>query len=607
MTTQMQVPKELNSVGIVINSGGRQRFCSAYPVADGEVTLPSTLGLEPADSPSDPVTLSVLGFTQPQPDFETTCVAAVPDVGDNSVTVLRRRRTPYIQDRILYLPMPLRHACTDKRCPDGETCIGGECKSQDIDPNVLPDYNDSLVYGNTNTCFSLSNCMPPYAAIPAQLVDAADCRFRVDVPDGAGVPINGLNVRILHENFTPEILDLDPEEGFVVDDPARPTEFRLASSLCNSRYKKGKVLGVWGSTLCPAKTPFQPLCADDARQLMAGEYSPYGEATCVQGDRLHPTESALYVVMDRSASMHEFFGPEGLQEVLGLSLQDPVFERTYVGFKFMPASPSDCSATESSPNSFASLTGPKDVPFVLAVDARQAVAGLIGDTSNVLSDDPPLLLDAVMSPGGAYAALSSLQPTAPSTAFNRRALLILGNRDLWTRCGGASPADLAAQALADEIHTYVVALKAPAGTDQGGRNPVADAEAIALAGGTQLFDATTDPNAGALALATIVTDLGSCVYDQPDGVSLSTQPSSFTLSYFDPVTQIKVVVNHDPACSALSTDASGWNLDSQGRVRICGSACEALRNTIKASALFAAQQSLPPPLIPIHVNAPCSQ
>lgn len=606
MTTQMQVPKELNSVGIAVQSGGRLIFCDSYPVADGEVTLPSTLGLQPDGDKSTPITLSVLGFKTPQPNFSGDCLVKLPDVGESDVSVIRRRRTPYIADRVLYLPMPLKHACTEQSCGEGQTCIGGECKTQDIDPATLPEFRESLIYGNTNTCFSVSSCMPEYASIPASLVDGSHCRFRLITPGDTPLPIvAGLNVRIMHENFTPEILDQDPDEGFVIDDPSNPTEFRLATSLCESRYKTGKILGVWGSTMCPSKATYQPLCDEDARTIMSGEYSPFGPSTCVKGQRLRPTESALYVLMDRSKSMADFFGEKGLQEVLDLSLQDPVFERTYVGFKFMPATPADCTATETSPNAFASLAAPGDVPFTLALDARSAVASKIGDTANLLSTDPELYLDAVMGPGGAYAALENLQPTAPSTAFNRRALLILGNRDLWSHCGGQSPQELAAAALAKDIHTYVVALRAPAGADQAGRDPVADASAIAAAGGTELFDATSNPDVGALALATIVTDLGSCVYDQPEGMSLASAKQSTTLSYFDPVTQTKVVVPYDAACSDSSTGGSGWNLDSEGRVRVCGASCDSLRSTIKTSAIAAAQLSLPHPMIPIYANPPC--
>jgi hypothetical protein len=608
MTTQMQVPKELHSVGIVVQSGGSPVFCDSYPVADGEVTLPSTLGFTPRSENSGPVTVSVLGFKKAQPDFSFQCLLDIPQVredGTSDVSVIRRRRSPYIPERVFFLPMPIKHACTNTPCGDGETCIGGECRTHDIDPNTLPEYRDSLILGNTNTCFRVDKCLPPSGSFPAALVDADECRFRLMVPDGLEAPTVGLNVRIMHENFTPEVLDQDTDEGFVLPEPTNLTEFKLATSLCNSRYKQGKILGVWGSTFCPPKTQFQPICDGDLEQIVSGTSSPFGDSTCVAGDRLRPTQSALYVLMDRSQSVAKFFGEEGLNEVLGLSLQDPVFERTFVGFKFMPASAGDCGAMPSSPNSFGVLTAPADVPFTLAIDARQAIASKIGDPSNVLPNDPALFLDAVMSPAGAYAALQNL---GPATAFNRRAALILANRDLWTRCtGGQSPDQLAAQALAAGIHTYVVALRAPPSTDQGGRDPVADGAAIALSGGTELFDATSDPDVGARALATIVTDLGSCVYDQPVGVDLSQNQAATTLSYFDAFTQKKVVIQHNTSCSVASTTDSGWNLDSEGRVRVCGAACESLRNAVTASSALAARQSLPAPLIPIHANLPCTR
>ena len=608
LTTQMQVPKELSSVGIVVQSGGKLVFCDNYPVADGTASLPSTLGLRPSGDPATPVTMTVLGFETAQPNFATDCVVSRPEVGQDGVRVIRRRRSPYVPNRVLYLPMPIKHVCSDVGCSEGQTCIGGECKPLDIDPSTLPEYHDQIVFGDTNTCFGATLCLPGGMTIPARLVDAAQCKFRLDLPDGLPAPV-GLNVRILHENFTPEVLDLDPEEGFTVPDPSKPLEFQLAPSLCTSRYKTGKILAVWASSVCLSKTPYQPICSGDLGQILAGTYgSASGEATCVAGARLRPTESALYVLMDRSASMGAFFGDAGLQQVLSLSLQDPVFERTNVGFKFLPATNAACGATEAAPNSYASLTAPGDVPFTLALDAQSAIAAKIGDTSNVSASDAPLFLDAVLSPGGAYAALRKLTPTAPSTAFNRRALLILGNRGLWTRCsGGVSPDQLAATALANGMHTYAVALAAPGTANQEGREPLADASAIATAGGTTVFDATTDPNAGALALATITADLGSCVYDKPADVDLNAGRANLTLSYFDPIYQVQTVIHHDAACLSSSTTGTGWNVDKEERVRVCGAPCSRLRDVLMASATLAAKASLPAPLLPIHVNVPCAK
>ena len=74
MTTQMQVPKELKSVGVVVSLGGQLIFCQSYPVADGSVRLPSTLGVAPQEDREgviEPVTVSVLGFRTLQGETRT--------------------------------------------------------------------------------------------------------------------------------------------------------------------------------------------------------------------------------------------------------------------------------------------------------------------------------------------------------------------------------------------------------------------------------------------------------------------------------------------------------------------------------------------------------
>ncbi|HHH31094.1 MAG TPA: hypothetical protein ENK57_22485, partial [Polyangiaceae bacterium] len=220
VTTQLQVPKFLQSVGVVVQLGGRLIFCESYDVVDGTVTLPSTLGVVPQEtgdaSPTDPVTIQILGFRTPQAAFSSDCVASIPDVGEQEVFVVRRRRLPYVDDRIVYLPMPLRESCSNVDCADDETCIGSLCESMDIDPNELEDYRDDFVFGTSNTCFNASVCADDGAMAPTYVTDAGNCTFRTVWPDDAPQPGPGmLNVRIVYDSFASEILDLDDEEGFV--------------------------------------------------------------------------------------------------------------------------------------------------------------------------------------------------------------------------------------------------------------------------------------------------------------------------------------------------------------------------------------------------------
>jgi len=608
VTTQIQVPKFLKTVGVAIQKGGRLGFCGSYAVHDGSVTLPSTLGMDPADASasSEPLTVQVLGFHQEQPTFDSDCVAGIPAADAPGVLVIRRQRLPFAPERIVYLPMPLRESCSGVACPEDQTCIGGVCEDLNVDPASLSDYADALVFGDTNTCFSVSSCMPPWGLAPALIADEASCTFRVPWPDGTPPPEWGqLNVRVVYCSLGSEVLDLDPREGFTLPDPADPLTFALAPNLCESGYHAGNIVAVAATALCPSKRALQPICTDDLRAIQSGA-DQLGLAppdTCVLTSPLQQAESALYVLMDRSASMASFFGPEGLQFVIETTLKNPIAARTQVAFSWLPADQSQCAKPAT--NDF--FTQPT-FGFGDVATLRQPIAQALADTSNLLPGDPRLELDAALSPDGAYGLLDGLQPIA-SQRFNRRAVLVIGNRDLQAACGGGPIATAAGEALAMGLHTYVVVLQAPPGAEQYGGVPLSDGGAIAAAGGTQVFDAVTDQAAGAKAVQDIVSDLGSCLYDAPDLQELpgnpSTLPTTATLSYVDPLTLSRVDIVHDSACSEGSS-GNGWNQDADG-VRVCGFDCSSLRDTLTAAALAAAQQKQPAPQVPLLVTLPCGE
>ena len=602
--TQLQVPYELTTVGVAVQSGGRLVHCLYYPVDDGTVSLPSTLGMEPSDDPSIPVTVTVLGFREEPPPQSWDCLSGIPEMGkDQEVSVLRRRRMPYAEKRTVLLPMALKHACVDldPPCTDGETCIGGQCQADAIDPVSLLDYSETLVYGTANTCFSVSECTASWNLMPALTVDAASCTFEAAGQPGFTLPDVGLNVVLLHDDMTPEVLDLDPLEGFTIPDPSSPHRFQLAQSLCQSRFAHGQINAVMASTACAAKTPYQPICAADQAAILRGTSPLPGQRVCNASVPLEAAASALYVVMDRSAAMGSYFGDAGLEQVLSLSLQDPVFANTLVAFKFAPADELQCN---NGPNSYATLDGATDVPFTLARDAQPLVAAQVSDAANVLATNPPVDWDVVLQSTGAYQALANLSPPG-ATSFNQRAVMLVGNRDFYETCTDPmSPlTDLAAAGtqLATPARTYTVVLEADAGVDQGGHDPAADAAAVALAGDGRSFDATTDPSAGATALLTIASDLGTCLYDPPGGATLSTAAA---ITYFDPVWLTQNSIPFDAACLDDTSVVSGWN-NVGDHVRICGFACSDLRNTLQILSASAAGLGLSAPVVPLRASLPC--
>jgi hypothetical protein len=608
MTTQIQVPRELAAVGVVVRYGGELVSCRSYGLVDGTVTLPSTLGMVPQEGREgqvlEPVTVTVLGFrtTAQGQLFDDTCVASIPGADEPEVLVIRSRRMPYADERILYMPMPLRESCAAVQCPEEETCIGGKCEALDLDPAQAVDYQDSLVFGDTNTCFSASLCLPSGPTLPAVLTDFDTCTFRYpELPDAPPIDAKPgtLNVEIVYHSMGTEILDLDDKEGFVFPDESDPLTFRLAQNLCESNYHTGKIIAVRAAPLCPAKRALQPICTGDLTDIQAGGRSPQSslpEPMCTIGEPLTPSESALYVLLDRSASMADLYGPDGVAFAIGVPLRNPVAARTRLAFSFLPGEAADCAAS--------SYETP-DIPFDDVETVRGPIADLLGDAASLLPDDPMLMLDGALP--GAYDALLALTPVE-SAQFNRRAVIVVGNRDLQGHCTPTAldPSVLAQSAQTDDgLFTYVAVLEAPASAPQFGDDPQVSGAAIAAAGGTEVFDAIADESEGALAVQKVLNDLGSCVYDAPAN---EVAERATHLAFVDPVTLARTDIAKDDACDgeAASGSVDGWGVEpGTGRVRICGAPCQALRDSLTESAAFFAALGEAAPRIPVVASLPC--
>ena len=296
------------------------------------------------------------------------------------------------------------------------------------------------------------------------------------------------------------------------------------------------------------------------------------------------------MLLDRSNAMRDLYGPEGLEFAINVPLENPIAARTQIGLSFLPADMATCSASSL----------PPEIGFEDPQVVRSDIASRLADPTTLLGDDPQLFLDGAMS--GAYASLAALMPTESQT-FNRRAVAIVGNRDLQAHCG-ATPGDpvaLAADALASQgIHTYVAVLDAPDDAPQFGDDPQTSAAAIATAGGTQVFDAIVDETEGALAVQKVLNDLGSCVYDPPQA---SVSANATNLLFVDPVTLARTDIARNDACDSESSTVDGWGVEASGRIRICGAPCAALRSTL--AAYFAALGE-PAPRVPIMPAIACT-
>lgn len=635
VATQVQVPRDLKSIRIDVSVGGVIQFCRAYRVYDGKVQLPRSLGEFPSQGTPgpDPITVTVSGFTE---DFsETTgkdvfdnCTSVAPKVGDKAqgTRILRRSRQPYVTDSILFLPMPLKYSCFDTDCPDeAMTCKAGLCLDAKVDETKLPLYSDDLITGLGGACFRASQCFA--AGVPAVLVDPSDCTYALPSTPSAppladGIPPNpvmspgdGINVEVTYDGgYNREILDKDPDEGFIVPDPTKPQRFRLAPGLCNlvkgsdaaGKDTLHRITAIRATGLCQAKSPFQPLCADDQLAAMGtpgGVSSTADAPTGCTAQQLTPAQSALMVLADDTDNMSIFYNSADEQQAVTISLSDPAFRKTDIGLTYFPGATTSCSGFENA------------VPFTKAITAKDQI---FASFATKAANNDALLNKTLEDVGmGAVIADTATKMKAAYPSANRRAMLIIGNRgfDDTTACT-PKPAAAAAAAKASGVDTYVVMLSRDPDAGGSATDPqptiVPGADAVAIAGSPATapaplgaYDARISKGRAQDAFRQIVEDLATCAYDLPSGVALGVDD---VLSYSDPVAIPPAQVTTytiPPAAAGTCTKAgdtgNGWGVDAltPTRIRICGAKCDEYKSTLKKAAAWSLQYKEPSLAVPV--------
>jgi len=147
VSTQIQVPEYLKAVAIVVQESGRTQFCEVYEVANGQATLPATLGVLD-EGAQGPVDVRVLGLRTLDSPVSTDCTFAPPEPGgdsDRQVMVIRRRRDSFLDENILILNLPLKEYCRDVSCAADQTCVVGLCADIVAPPPSLPPWDPGLM------------------------------------------------------------------------------------------------------------------------------------------------------------------------------------------------------------------------------------------------------------------------------------------------------------------------------------------------------------------------------------------------------------------------------------------------------------------------------
>jgi hypothetical protein len=427
--TQVQVPRDLAAMKLIVNANGKQVFCQGYTVSNGAVALPSTLGVI-GGSTSTTLRVSLYGYdstTAASPDVQECnallAVDAPASNGGPGARVLRQAVLTYVDQQTLFLPMPLSFSCYDLDCSSqgaDSTCVAGQCASGDITASSLATFNPALVDG-TQECFNPTQCFSASGTGAATVVDEATCTFGMPGDLPAGAASAGFNVRLTYTDvgwvkdpisglygpnpgvpLEQEILNTDPNEGYSIPDSTNPTQFALAQGLCNlyhaattppSGYtpsgpaSSGRayhtISNVDVAVGCPSKLPLLPFCQGQQQSNVSTAAVPPTIA-CGVAIPVEQTPSAIYLVMDESDAMNYgatvgAFGPTGSATVMNLSFAFPVFKHTYVAFQYLSGATTDCTGPTTQ------YTSPL-VPFGLAPDEQPTVAKIL---KTWMPPDPP--------------------------------------------------------------------------------------------------------------------------------------------------------------------------------------------------------------------------
>jgi hypothetical protein len=260
MQTDLELPKDVDSVRIEVTSFGKTLFAQDYPVGPDGVKIPATLGVvgDPS-SPSTPVEVRVIASQS------------------GTLRVLRNVTTTVPADRTAILRMPLAWLCwnqvtTDSTntaqssCPTGQTCVAGECTSNLVNSDDLKDFDPAAVFGGSGdatggACFDTVAC---FAQGFVAAVDDTDCSILKPAASGAGINVGMIrnlgSAGICGSEACYVPLDEDPTEGWV----DAGDKIMLPPAVCNRltapATPKLAIAGVVVTTSCPTKTSSTPTC-----------------------------------------------------------------------------------------------------------------------------------------------------------------------------------------------------------------------------------------------------------------------------------------------------------------------------------------------------------
>jgi hypothetical protein len=251
IASEASVPREIDAISLEVRRADRVMFARSYGIdpVSRQARVPGslTLKLHPDEDPGERIRVVLRAELKQEQ------------------VVLRSATTTFVEGKNKLLRMTLRYSCLDypKLCQAGETCLGGRCQDEFIDPVTLPETPpEEQIFPTINQtgCFDDRDdqCGKGQQALQDLAASAAEgCKFSVVGQQGK------LNVFALWaaqlDQGHPVVLDQDKQEGWFFDEESSGV-VRLSEGLCE-QVQQGKISQIFYNFACPTKTLQTPVCA----------------------------------------------------------------------------------------------------------------------------------------------------------------------------------------------------------------------------------------------------------------------------------------------------------------------------------------------------------
>ena len=298
ITTDMKAPKDVSILSLTIKSGTQIKHNILARVRpNGDVELPATIAIAEPDNPNETIRVRVIVFQESKPRVLRDVRTTIPRGGR---TALLRLGLNFVNDGSGAGEIPAQlmpgavggsdaefdpYSSVVSKCDLDSTVIDGECKSDYVDPETLPDFEESLVFGTggKEACFRTDLCFATPTRVGVALGTAGVCSF----PLGSRPP-SALNLALSTRDTgecRPDGRCLIPLDQGSLGWRVSGANVELSPGTCN-KLRAGAEL-VEGLGACTAKTESQPLC-----EGAAGPITPPRDASVPSdagaGERVMP-------------------------------------------------------------------------------------------------------------------------------------------------------------------------------------------------------------------------------------------------------------------------------------------------------------------------------